>query len=117
MKTVKVSDPSIAEEIRKQMVAANPSSKGLMPAYLSPTLNSDNNPYTFDLNDIKRDSRLIINSDTLNNPITVSDKWGFCISFEARSVIIQLVFDYWAAASLYSRSYNNSRWSSWTKIK
>ena len=117
MKTIKVSNPSIAEEIRKQMTTANPSIKGLMPTDLSPTLNDPVTVYTFDLNDIKRESRLIINSTTLNNPITTSDGWGFSISFQAKGTVIQLVFDYWAAASLYSRSYNNSRWSAWTKIK
>ena len=117
MKTINISDPSIVEEIRKQMMTANPSIKGLMPADLSPTLNDPVNVYTFDLNDITRESRLIINNTTLNNPITTSDGWGFCVSFQAKGVIIQLVFDYWAATSLYSRSYNNKKWSNWNKIK
>lgn len=119
MKTIKITDPTVVEQIKNVMATATPSVKGLMPAYLSPSLNADDekNKYTFDLNDIKRDARLVINSTTINNPITASGGWAICLSYTTMGVVIQLVFDYWAAASLYSRSYNNAKWSAWTKIK
>lgn len=119
MKTIIVTDSTVVEQIKNAMATATPAVKGLMPPYLSPSLNSDDaeNKYTFDLNDIKRDARLVLNSTTINNPITTSGGWALCIAYTINGVILQLVFDYWTAASLYSRSYNNAKWSAWTKIK
>ena len=116
MKTVNINDTNVVETIREAMYIASPNRKGLMPSSMYPLTNESGTEYSFDLNEIKRDARLIINQNTVNNPLP--DKgWGCVLAITFNGVVIQLVFDYWAAASLYSRSHNNSRWSAWTKIK
>ena len=92
---------------------ATTTKKGLMP--LEQKWNTNNwETYTGDLNDIKRESRLVINKNTKNNPI---NQWAVCETVYINSGFsLQKVYEYFAARTIYVRSYNNSAWSNWTKI-
>ena len=92
---------------------ATTTQKGLMPS--DQKWNTNNwETYTGDLNDIKRESRLVINQNTTNNPI---NQWAVCeTAYINAGFVLQKVYEYFAARTIYVRSYNNSAWSGWTKI-
>ncbi|MDT3694728.1 MAG: hypothetical protein ROM03_09970, partial [Mucispirillum sp.] len=94
---------------------ATTSQNGLMPSVQRWYTNNENT-YTGDLNDIKRESRVIVNKSTTNNPIR---EWAICETIYIKSdLLIQKVYEYFSASVIYVRaySYNNIAWSNWTKI-
>ena len=92
---------------------ATTTQKGLMPSDQKWGTNNWET-YTGDLNDIKRESRLVINQNTKNNPI---NQWAVCETVYINSGFsLQKVYEYFAARTIYVRSYNNSAWSNWTKL-
>ena len=92
---------------------ATTTQKGLMPSDQKWGTNNWET-YTGDLNDIKRESRLVINQNTKNNHI---NQWAVCETVYINSGFsLQKVYEYFAARTIYVRSYNNSAWSNWTKL-
>ena len=94
---------------------ATTSQNGLMPSVQRWDTNNGVT-YVGDLNDIKRESRVIVSQSATNNPIR---NWAICETIYIKSgLLIQKVYEYFSANVIYVRSYtyNNSAWSNWTKI-
>ena len=93
------------------MSEATTTKKGLMPSKQVWMTQFD--AYTEDLNDVKRECRLEINSSTINNPV---GDWAVCETKYFSNMRIQIVYEYFQANSIYVRSYNNGEWAGWRKI-
>ena len=93
------------------MSEATTTKKGLMPS--KQVWMTQLGAYTEDLNDVKRECRLEINSSTINNPV---GDWAVCETKYFSTMCIQIVYEYFQANSIYVRSYNNSKWAGWRKI-
>ena len=85
-----------------------------MPSDYFRQTNPTDNKYEFDLNAIKREARMIVNTSTTNNPLSA---WGACEVIVFEGVIYQKVYEYFGGASIYIRAYNNGAWSSWLKYE
>ena len=105
--------PAFSTVLGELIPTATTSQNGLMPSVQRWNTNNETT-YTGDLNDIKRESRVIANQSTTNNPIS---GWAICETIYIKSgLLIQKVYEYFSANVIYVRSYNNSAWSNWTKI-
>ena len=112
MEKIDIKDASIAEAVRKQMAVATPSLNGLMPNYYAPYDNMGE--YNYDLNDIKKESRLLVSSTVPNSP---TNEWGICLVFRIGSgYTLQWFIEYFGCNASYIRSFNTNKWSAWKKI-
>ena len=108
-----IAKADLASVLGELIPVATTTQKGLMPSDQKWNINNWET-YTGNLNDIKRESRLVINQNTKNNPI---NQWAVCETVYINSGFsLQKVYEYFAARTIYVRSYNNSAWSGWTKI-
>lgn len=102
----------MTERVGGLLPTASTTIRGLMPSNYFRQINSSENKYDFDLNNIKREARMIVNATTINNPLAT---WGCCEVLGFEGVIFQKVYEYFGATSIHIRSYNNGRWSAWVK--
>lgn len=100
-----------AGTVGELMSEATTTKKGLMPS--KQVWMTQLGAYTEDLNDVKRECRLEINSSTINNPV---GDWAVCETKYFSNMCIQIVYEYFQANSIHVRSYNNGKWAGWRKI-